>query len=113
MMNSLDLLVIAFMIMSVISILAVIAAFLFRNEKIKKAAVYFLSIWGLIVCWANVNMQPGYMFGEIALALGFGLLGIIALLLQLTGKKVPKSALIARILAAVSVVGGMIDAFMF
>lgn len=112
MLNSLDLLIIVFIGMSVVSVLAVLLLFILKSEKLQKGAFYFLAIWGMAIAWLNVQMQPPTMVGEQLLAWALGGLSVIALLLQLLGKG-EKRFTIAKILVAVSVVVGMIDAFMF
>ena len=112
MMNSLDLLLIAFCGMTVVSFLAVIMQFLLKDEKKKKAAFYFLAVWSLVITWCNVQTIPEYMTGSLILAFAIGALGIGALLLQLI-RKDNKAFFAAQVLVAVSVVAGMADTFIF
>ena len=112
MMNSLDLLIIAFCAMTVVSVLAVLFQFLIKDDRKKKAAFYFLVAWSLVITWCNVQTIPNYMTGELIKAFVLGGFGIAALLLQLCRKNNEKFFL-AQILAVISVVGGMIDTFVF
>ncbi len=112
MLDSLALLVIAFMVMSVISIIGVALLYLIKNEKIKKGIFYFLVAWGMVIAFFNIKSIPIYMTGEILLAGALGAVGVAALVIQLVSKK-EKKFQVAKILATVSVVVGMIDCFMF
>lgn len=112
MLDSLALLVIVFAAMSVVSLIGVALLYLVKNETVKKGMFYFLSVWGMIVAWCNVQMIPMYMMGELVLAFGLGALSVIGLLVQLCMKTENKFK-IARALVTISVAAGMIDAFMF
>ena len=111
MMDPLGMLVILFIGMSVISILALLLLLLLKDEQKKRYVVYFLGIWGMVIAWVNVSSLPETFMGEIVRALILGALGAAAILLQFCGKK--KSLVItARILAVISVIAGLIAAFL-
>lgn len=112
MLDSLALLVIVFVVMSVVSLIGVALLFLVKNEKLQKGLFYFLAVWGMLIAWCNVQSIPLYMTGELLLAWGLGGLGAAAMLVKICGKK-ENSFQIAKMLATVSVVAGMIDCFMF
>lgn len=112
MMNPLDMLVIVFVAMSVISMAGLLIFYLSKSEKVQKGIFYFMAIFGMMIAWLNANMIPPYMTGELILAWGLGALSVIALLVQLCMKSENKFK-IAKILVTISVVVGMIDAFMF
>ena len=109
MLDSLALLVIAFLVISVVSIIGVVLIYLVKNESIRKGLLYFLTIWGMLIAFCSVR-SLFYMTGGILLALGIGLLGVLALLIQLCMKRENKFK-IARILATTSVVAGMLNCF--
>ena len=111
MMDSLELLVITFMVMSLVSVVGVILLYAVKNEKVKKGMFYFLAIWGMIVAYCGVLSTPGYMLGETIISWALGGLSVVALLIQLCMKK-EKRFQIARVLVTISVVAGMIDCFM-
>lgn len=111
MLDPLSALVITFFVMSAVSLIGVILMFLTKNEKVKKGFFYFLSVWGLVIAYCNVQSLPIMLTGSILLALALGALSVIALLIQLCMKKENKFA-IARALVTVSVVAGMIDCFL-
>lgn len=104
-------LVITFFAMSIISIVAVALLYLSKNDKLKKGLFYFLAVWSVVIAYCGVLSTPGYMMAELLITLGFGALGIVALLIQLISKK-EKGFQIARILVTVSVVAGMIGCFL-
>lgn len=112
MMNSLDLLLIAFFVMTIVSVLAVLIQFLLKDEKKKKIVFYFLVAWSLVITWCNIQTTPEYMTVELVKAFAFGALGIAALLVQLCCKG-DKKFFVAQILATVSVLGGILDTFLF
>ena len=112
MLDALSLLVIAFAVMTVVSLVGVVLLFLLKNQKVNKGVFYFLAVWGIIIAFCNVRSIPPYMTGEILLALLLGLLSVVALLVQLCMKKENKYK-IAKVLVTLSVVAGMIDCFMF
>lgn len=111
MMDSLALLVITFMVMSLISVVGVILLYAVKNEKFKKGIFYFLAIWGMIIAYCSVLSTPGYMLGAVIISWLLGGLSVVALLIQLCMKN-EKRFQIARILVTISVVAGMIDCFM-
>ena len=111
MLDSLALLVITFIVMSVVSVIGVVLALLTKNAKLKKALVYFLAVWGMVIAFCNVQTVPIYMTGGVVLAWAIGALGAAALLIMLCSKSEKKLAA-ARVLAVVSVVAGMIDCFL-
>jgi len=112
MLDSMSLLVITFIIMSLISVAGLALMHLSRNKKLQKSWFYFLAVWGIVIAWCNVQMIPGYMFEEIYLAAGLGALSAAALLVPLFWKK--KNAFnISKWMVTSSVAVGMVDAFMF
>ena len=111
MLNSLDALIIAFMIMSLVSMIGVILIYLVKNEKMKKGLLNFLTVWGMIIAYCGVRSTPSYMISSTIVTWAIGALSVVALLIQLCSKNENRFK-IARILATVSVVAGMIDCFM-
>ena len=110
MLDSLALLVIVFVVMSVVSVIGLVAIYLVKSEPARKGILYFLSIWGIVIAYCAVRSTPPYMTGALFISVGFGLLSVLALLIQLCLKKENRFQ-IARILATVSVAAGMVDCF--
>ena len=111
MLNSLDLLIIVFMAMTAISLLAICLMFLVKHPTVKKVSFYFLAIFGMLVAVLNHLMTPFTFPGELAIGWGLGGLSVAALLMTLLSKN-EKLRKIAPILVVVSVVFGMLNAFM-
>ena len=111
MMNSLDLLIIVFMAMTAISLLAICLMFLVKHPTVKKVSFFFLAIFGMLVAVLNHLMTPFTFPGELAIGWGLGGLSVAALLMTLLSKN-EKLHKIAPILVVVSVVFGMLNAFM-
>lgn len=112
MLTSLDLLVIVFMATSALSLLALCLMFLLRHGIVKKISFYFLTLQGMLLAWMNAMMLPVGYESKIALGWGLGAVSVAALLLEICGKSEKKS-MIARILAAVSVIAGVLNTFLF
>ena len=98
--------------MAVLSIIGVVLQFAVKNEVIQKISFYFASMLGVILSIFKYLSMPhtGLYTGQIAFGFGFGLLAIAAIALQLL-KKDEQAFLQARIMTAVSVIGGMICTF--
>ena len=111
MMDSLALLVITFMVMSLVSVVGLILIYIVKNEKLKKGMFYFLAIWGMIIAYCSVLSTPDYMLGAVIISWVLGGLSVAALLIQICTRK-EKRFQIARVLVTISVVAGMIDCFM-
>ena len=113
MLNSLDALIIVFIAMAVLSIISVALQFIVKNKKFQKASFYFASILGALLSIFKYLSTPltGLYTGQIVLGFALGALAIAAIILQLV-KKDDKSFQLAKVLTAVSVIGGMIGTFL-
>ena len=109
-MDPLTALVVTFFVMSIISIISLVALHFLKNEKVKKGLLYFLSAWGIIVAYCGVLATPPYMIAEILITVAIGAMAIGAALLARFSKKENKFQ-IASIMVTLSVVAGMIDCF--
>ena len=111
MLDPLGMLVITFIVMSVISVIGVALLYASKNEKLQKALLFLLAVFGMVIAYCNVLSTPFYMTGSIVLAWVLGGLGAIGILVQLCLKH-EKKLLIAKLLVTASVVLGMIDCFL-
>lgn len=111
MLDSLSLLVITFMVMSVISVAGVVLMYVLRNEKAKKGILYFLAVWGVVIAYCGVQSIRLLVTASPLVPLTLGALGVIAALVQMFMKS-EKRFTVARVLVTVSVVAGMINCFM-
>ena len=112
MFTNLDWLILAFMVISGVSLFALLLMFLIKNQKAKKIAFYFAAVIGMGVSWINALCTPGFYMEEILLGWGFGAMSVIAVFLEILSKSEKKSK-IARILVLLSVLLGMWNAFIY
>ena len=109
--TSLDMLVIVFLSMSVVSVLGILLLFLLKSEKITKVIFYFLAGLGMATAYMNsASTPPGFM-GEVVTGWGLGGLSAVAILVQIRGKT-QKSFMAAKILVTVSVLAGIVNLFL-
>ena len=110
-MNPLGLLAIAFVVMIVAAVGAIVLLFVLKDEKKKKYIVYFMAALGVYIAWANGQSSPLPQYlGEAILGWGFGMLAVAGLLLQIF-EKTKKQLQIAKVLVIVSVLAGIIELF--
>ena len=107
---ALGLLLVLFMVMSIISVMGLVLLFLLKGEKGQKAVFYFMAVWGMVIAWMTANSYPTNYIKEQLIAWGFGALAVIGLLVKICGKS-EKSFLTAKVLAAASVILGMVTLF--
>ena len=109
MLTFLDLLVIVAMALAAASLLAVCLMFLVRNRTVKQVCFYLTAVLGLVACYIGLRIfWPEFMVQSVlAVLLGLGSIG--SLVLMHLGKE--NTRLVAQILAAVSLIAGMINAF--
>ena len=113
MLNSLDALIIVFITMAGLSIISVALQFIVKNKKLQKASFYLAAALGTVLSIFKYLSTPltGLYTGQIVLGFALGALAIAAVVLQLV-KKDEKSFQLAKVLTAVSVIGGMIGTFL-
>lgn len=110
----LDLLVVIFMILAAATLLSVCLMFLIRNKTARRVIFYITSLLGLCVSWAGFRIGIGGWFSlKITVGIITALMCIIAFIIERVYKNNDKMFLIARILSAVSLVIGMLNAFIF
>lgn len=107
---ALGLLLVLFMVMSIISVIGLMLLFLLKGEKGQKAAFYFMAVWGMVIAWMTASSYPTNYIKEQLIVWGFGAIAVIALLVKICGKS-ERSFLTAKVLAAASIVLGMVDLF--
>jgi len=107
MMNPLDLLIIVFLALCVLSLLGIAAMYIIKTERVQKGMFYFLVAMGVIVAANSLMMVPTYMVGSLVIRGLIGALSIAALLVQLKGKN-EKSFLTAKLMVTAYVVVGLI-----
>ena len=104
---ALGLLLILFMVMSIISVVGLLLLFLLKGEKAQKIV---LALLGMFIAWMTATSYATNQIKEQMISWGFGALAVVAVLVRLCGKS-KNAALAAKLLAAASVVLGMVALF--
>lgn len=107
---ALGLLLILFMGMSIISVVGLLILFLLKGERAQKIVFYFMALLGMFIAWMTATSYPTNCIKEQMISWGFGALAVVAVLVRLCGKS-KNAALAAKLLAAASVVFGMVALF--
>lgn len=107
---ALGLLLILFMVMSIISVVGLLLLFLLKGEKAQKIVFYFMALLGMFIAWMTATSYATNQIKEQMISWGFGALAVVAVLVRLCSKS-KNAALAAKLLAAASVVLGMVALF--
>ena len=107
---ALGLLLILFMVMSIISVVGLLLLFLLKGERAQKIVFYFMALLGMFIAWMTATGYATNQIKEQMISWGFGALAVVAVLVRLWGKS-KNAALAAKLLAAASVVLGMVALF--
>ena len=84
---ALGILLILFVLMSVISVLGLLLMYLVKDEKKKNLIFYVMAVWGMAVAvMGAVSLPSNYVVSQAA-AWGLGGLSVIALIVNMAGKK--------------------------
>ena len=95
---ALGLLLILFMVMSIISVVGLLLLFLLKGERAQKIVFYFMALLGMFIAWMTATGYATNQIKEQMISWGFGALAVVAVLA-------------AKLLAAASVVLGMVALF--
>ena len=99
-----------FMVMSIISVVGLLLLFLLKGERAQKIVFYFMALLGMFIAWMTATSYATNQIKEQMISWGFGALAVVAVLVRLCGKS-KNAALAAKLLAAASVVLGMVALF--
>lgn len=111
MLDSLGLLGIVFVAMSVAAVSAIVLLSVMKDEKKKKYIVYLMAALSVYIAWANGQSSPLPQYlDEAVLGWIIGAVGVIGLLFQIWGKT-KRQHRIAKILVLSSVVAGIVELF--
>ena len=102
---ALGLLLILFMVMSIISVVGLLLLFLLKGERAQKIVFYFMALLGMFIAWMTATGYATNQIKEQMISWGFGALAVVAVLVS------KNAALAAKLLAAASVVLGMVALF--
>lgn len=111
--NSLDLLVIVFMVLASACLLALSLMFLVRNPRIKKVCFYIVAALGIYTGYVGFCIGSGLFPVQTAVGVIAAVAAIASIVLVVTGKNDERKFKIARLVAAGSLIVGMANAFMF
>lgn len=113
MFTSLDLLIIVTMGLAAGTLLSLCLMFLLKNKTAKRVCFYIVEAFALYMASVGLRIGIAGMFpSQILMAVFFALMGIVAFVLERVSKENKKMLLISRILAAVSLVGGFVNALL-
>ncbi len=105
----LDLLIIVVMALAAVSLAAMALMFLVRNEKVRRVCLYIVAALGIYLGYVGIRINyPGFYFQAVLAAVA-ALASVAAVVLS---RGNGKRFLAARVLAAVALVIGMLNAFM-
>lgn len=108
----LDLLIIVVMVLVAVSLLALALLFLSRNEKVRRVCLYVVAALGVYMGYVGTRINwPGFT-SQVILAVVMALIAVGAVVVERLHKGQEKQFKLARAMAAVSLVVGMVNAFM-
>jgi len=107
----LDLLVIVFMALAALSLFAVCLMFLVKNRKVRKVCFYITVALGIYAAYIGIRIFRDMFFLQTVLSIVLGLASIGSLVLERVRKDNDQAFLIARILSAVALLAGLLNAF--
>ncbi len=113
MLNSLDLLVIVFMIMSALSLLVLLLMGLMKNKIVRRISVCVASAIALYSAGVGVFAFGFYFMEQAVIGMLVGLAAIGAVVLTIVGSKLKneKLEMIARIMSSAALIVGFINIF--
>lgn len=111
MLNSLDLLVIVFMIMASLALLSLLLMWLIKNKTVRRISVCVASALTLYSSFVGVVCLGSYFFEQAVIGLIVGIASIGALVLTFVGakKQNEEMEMIARIASSIALVAGLIN----
>ena len=112
MLTSLDWLVIVFMIMVATSFLSLCLMFLVRRPHIKRVCFYIVVALSIYAAAVGIRIGRGLFPIQVAVSVASGAVGIAAIVIDRTSTGDEKKLKIARIMAATTLVIGIINTFM-
>lgn len=112
MLTNLDLIVIVFMVLAAVGLLALVLMFLVKNEKIRKGSILVASALGAYLGYVGFRIGWPEFMGQFVIGALMAVVGVGAIVLAVISKDNVKKFNIARVLAAVSLVLGMVNAIL-
>ena len=113
MFTSLDLLIVAFMVLAALTLLSICLMFLLKNKRAKNVFFYIVTALGLYVSSIGLRIGLSGLFAEqIGIGVLAALMGSGTFVLERMSKGDEKKLKIARIISAAALGLGMLNAFM-
>lgn len=112
MFTSLDLLIIVVMALAAASLLALALMFLIKNKTVQRVCFYIVVALGVYIGTVGFRINwPGFIL-RVGVAVVLALVCIGALVLERVKKNDDRLFLLARVMAAVGLLAGMVNAFL-
>lgn len=105
-----NILLIMFIIMAIVSVLGISMLYLTQNIKKKNFIFYFLIAWSVFVTFINVTSLPTNFITDKFIALFFGFLAILSVIIKV---KKPDKLSLSNLLISSSILLGLLDLFLF
>lgn len=112
MFTSLDLLVIVFMGLAALTLLSLCLMFLLRNKTAKRVCVYIVSALGIYMSSVAIRIGGDLFFDKVVIGIITALVCVVAIVLDILGKKNQKLFPVSRILAAAGLIIGFANAIL-
>ena len=95
----------------VLSIIGIVMIYIKKGNDITGNGIFSaVSLLGLIISWFNYTALPSNYTGSRIIALGWGILALIAAIMKFTSKD---KGSVARFILILSVLGGLINLIFF
>ena len=111
--TSLDLLIIAVMVIAAVGLVALALMFLLRSPKARRVCLYMGAALGMYLGYVGLRINLHGFALQSALAVALALAAIAAVVLVIKRKDDEKMFRLARLMTALSVVVGMMNAFVW
>ncbi|MBR5292055.1 MAG: hypothetical protein IKU32_03970 [Clostridia bacterium] len=110
--TNLDWLIIAVLFLSVVGTAAVLIMFLSKQERIKSFSLHAAAIIGICAAWAGTRIFWLNYTGQLLIALVLGAMSVAAIVLKHMSKERSGFHTASHVMAALSCIGGILNAFM-
>lgn len=111
MLNSLDLLVIVFMVLATGGLLSLCLMFLARNVRVKKICFYIVAVLGMYTGYIGIRIGSGLFPVQTVIGAIVAVISIASIILTVIDRNNKKKFKIAQFIVTTGLVVGMINAF--
>lgn len=107
----LDLLILVVLALAAVSMVAMVLMFLVRNRTVRRVCLYIVAALGIYMGYVGFQiLWPGFAY-QAALAILAALASVGAVVLERVGRDSSRKRLTAEVMASVSLIVGMLNAF--